>query len=64
MSAPLITVRDVADRLGVAPSTVLRWVRRGELQAIRLPGGRLRFRPEELEQWLDAARENRSQGRC
>jgi excisionase family DNA binding protein len=53
-SAPL-TTRDVAERLGVCPETVLRWERQGELPAIRLPGtarGRLRFREADLEAWL------------
>jgi excisionase family DNA binding protein len=52
----LLTARAVAERLDVTPETVLRWTRRGELPAIRLPGtarGRLRYRPEEVEAWLE-----------
>jgi excisionase family DNA binding protein len=52
MSGPLLTARAVADLLGVSAETVLRWTRRGELPAIRLPGGAIRFHPEELERWL------------
>jgi excisionase family DNA binding protein len=52
VSGPLLTARAVADLLGVSAETVLRWTRRGELPAIRLPGGAIRFRPEELEGWL------------
>jgi excisionase family DNA binding protein len=48
----LLTARMVADTLGVSPETVLRWTRRGELPAIRLPGGAIRYREEELEVWL------------
>jgi excisionase family DNA binding protein len=48
----LLTARQVADRLGVSAETVLRWTRRGELPGFRLPGGALRFREDELEDWL------------
>jgi excisionase family DNA binding protein len=50
----LLTAREVAERLGVSTETVLRWVRRGELSAIRLPGGALRFRETAFEAWLAA----------
>jgi excisionase family DNA binding protein len=49
----LLTARTVADRLGVTPRTVLRWTRRGELPAIRLPGGALRYDERDLDAWLD-----------
>jgi excisionase family DNA binding protein len=48
----LLTARAVAELLGVSSETMLRWVRRGELPAIRLPGGAIRFREDELEAWL------------
>ena len=48
----LLTARAVADRLGVSTETILRWVRCGELPAIRLPGGAIRFREGELDAWL------------
>jgi excisionase family DNA binding protein len=53
MTDRLLTAREVAERLGVSPATVLRWVRRGELPAIRLPSGAIRFRESELEAWLE-----------
>jgi excisionase family DNA binding protein len=53
VSKRLLTVRVVAEALGVSPETVLRWTRRGLLPAIRLPGGAIRYRPEVLEQWLN-----------
>lgn len=49
----LLTARHVADLLGVSAETVLRWTRRGELPAIRLPGGAIRFREDELDGWLE-----------
>jgi excisionase family DNA binding protein len=54
MSA-LMTAREVADLLGVSPETILRWTRRGVLPAIRLPGGALRYREDDLHQWLEHA---------
>ena len=53
MSDRLLTARELGERLGVSPETVLRWVRRGELPAIRLPGGAVRFREDEVEAWLE-----------
>jgi excisionase family DNA binding protein len=43
----------LADLLGVSPETVLRWTRRGELPAIRLPGGPIRYRKAEIDEWLE-----------
>jgi excisionase family DNA binding protein len=40
--------------LGVSAETVLRWTRRGELPAVRLPGGAIRYRTDQLEAWLVA----------
>lgn len=48
----LLTARQVADLLGVSAETVLRWTRRGDLPAIRLPGGALRYREDALDQWM------------
>jgi excisionase family DNA binding protein len=49
----LLTARQVADHLGVHVKTVLAWVGRGELPAIRLPGGAIRVRETDLDDWLD-----------
>jgi excisionase family DNA binding protein len=57
MSERLLTAREVGELLGVSAETVLRWTRAGKLRAIRLPGtsrGRLRYRPEDVEAWLEA----------
>jgi hypothetical protein len=32
---------------------VLRWTRRRELRAFRLPGGAIRYHPDELASWLE-----------
>jgi len=52
MSGRLVTARELANDFGVSTETILRWTRRGELPAIKLPGGAIRFRGEEIEAWL------------
>lgn len=59
MSDQLRTAHEVAERLGVSAETVLRWTRRGELPAIRLPGGAIRYSEAALTEWL-RLRETRS----
>lgn len=51
-AARLLTTRDVASRMCVSTETVLRWTRTGAVPAIKLPGGAIRFRADELEGWL------------
>jgi excisionase family DNA binding protein len=63
VSDRLLTARAVADMLDVSPETVLRWTRRGELPGIRLPGGAIRFRADEVEDWLEE-RATTSRGKC
>lgn len=48
----LLTARHIAAELGLSVETVLRWTRRGDLPAIRLPGGALRYRADAFEAWL------------
>jgi excisionase family DNA binding protein len=48
----LLTTRQVADYLGVSPSTVLRRWRAGELPGFRLASNCLRFDPDEIAAWL------------
>lgn len=45
----LLTSAEVATAYRVTTTTVRRWVAAGELEAIRLPGGRLRFRRADVE---------------
>lgn len=55
------TTADVAEELGVSPSTVIRWADEGELPFVRGPGrgSRRRFRPVDVE---DVARRMSSGG--
>jgi excisionase family DNA binding protein len=55
----LLTARELAEMLAVSPETILRWYRRGELPAIRLPGGAIRFRESEIERRLEGWATNR-----
>jgi len=52
MTGQLLTAREVAELLSVSTETVLRWTRRGDLPALRLPGGAIRYRQTELDAWL------------
>jgi excisionase family DNA binding protein len=49
----LLTARAVAEQLGVATETALRWTRRGDLPGFRLPSGALRYRQGDLDAWLE-----------
>jgi excisionase family DNA binding protein len=51
-----LTAREVAEMIGVSSETILRWTRRGVIPGFRLPGGALRYREGELEQWLAGRR--------
>ena len=48
----VITVEEVATALQVDPQTVRRWATLGQIDAIRLPGGRWRFRRDVIEDLL------------
>ena len=52
MSDRLLNAREIANYLGVSAETVLRWARRRQLPAFRLPGGAIRFREADLDSWL------------
>jgi len=54
---PLLTARQVAELLGFAPGTIVDWYEAGKLPGFKL-GGRLRFRPSEVEAWLEERRAN------
>jgi len=52
-----MTARQLAEYLGFSPSTVVDWAEAGKVPAFKV-GGRLRFRPSEVEAWLEVTRMN------
>jgi len=52
VTARLLTTRDVAERLGVSPETVLRWIESRGLPARRLTSRAIRYEEAELDAWL------------
>lgn len=52
MGSDLIGSIEAAKRLGVSDETVRRWCEDRKIRHIRLPGGRLRFRPEDIDEML------------
>ena len=53
-STELLTEREVAALLRVAPSTVGRWAARGLIPVIVLPSGRRRFRRDDVTLLLES----------
>lgn len=59
MSDRLLNARELADYLGLSPSTILDWFEAGKLPGFRLggrKGGPVRFRVSEVEAILDSWR--------
>jgi excisionase family DNA binding protein len=52
----LLTTREVAERLGLAPATVLRKVATGDIAGFRLGTNVLRFDAAEIDAYLEARR--------
>lgn len=50
----LLSPGEVARIFGVNSKTVSRWVKRGQLPAIRTPGGHHRFRRSDVDVFLGA----------
>ena len=51
----LLTIKAVADRLNIHPTTVHRMINRGELEAFRV-GGAIRIEERTIDEYLDANR--------
>src|SRR4051794_38830803 len=52
---PVLTVKEVAQRVGLTQCAIYRAIQRGELPAYK-PGGRLRIREADFEHWLESTR--------
>ena len=49
----MLTIKEVADQLGVHEMTVRQWIADGLLPAVRLPGGKaIRVRRDDLDSHL------------
>jgi len=57
-SEKLHSIRDLCERFKVSDSTVRRWLRSGQLEAIEV-GRQLRFEEKEIKRFLDARRRAR-----
>jgi molybdopterin-binding protein len=60
---PLVTVRAAAERLGVAYSTLKRWVHTGHVRTTRTEGGHHRIADAEIDRLLVKAQPDTSPGR-
>ena len=51
----LLTIKEVATRLQIKPSTLYAWAAQGRLPCFKIHG-LVRFRREDLDQWLESCR--------
>ena len=63
MSDRLLTARELAEYLGLSPSTILDWWEAGRLPGFKL-GQAVRFRSSEVEAWLEAHRAGSRPSQC
>jgi molybdopterin-binding protein len=64
-SGPLLTPREFAERMGISYPTVKQWLYRGQLRAVKTPGGHYRIPAEEVAkqtQPAGAARKTKDSG--
>ena len=56
MQGRYLTLDEAADRLGVTPETLSRWIRAGRFPACRTPGGHYRIAEADLPLAFEPAR--------
>jgi excisionase family DNA binding protein len=56
MSERLVTARELGAQLGFSAGTIVDWAEVGKIPSFKV-GGRLRFRPSEVEAWLEERRQ-------
>ena len=49
----LLTIAQVAQKLGIQERTLRIWIRDGRIAGIKLPNGEWRMKEEHLEGWLN-----------
>jgi predicted DNA-binding transcriptional regulator AlpA len=47
-----LNARELAGQLGVSAGALLRWTRAGQVPAVKLPSGVIRYIPEQIDAWL------------
>jgi excisionase family DNA binding protein len=47
--ASFLTARELGKRLSISLAAVLRWAARGVVPSFKLPGGAVRFDPDEID---------------
>lgn len=57
----LWTPDDLADYLGVTLHCIYAWSSRGDGPKVLHVGGRLRYRPEDVDEWLDRVTDGRDE---
>ncbi|GAB2460663.1 helix-turn-helix transcriptional regulator [Xylanimonas ulmi] len=58
----LMTPAELAEYLGVTMYCVYAWSSHGGGPKVIHVGGRLRYRPDDVEEWLDAVTDDRREG--
>ena len=54
-----LTVKDLSEYLHIKPATLYAWAARGKIPCVKIHG-LLRFRRDEIEQWLETFRKQQS----
>ena len=49
---PLLTKKDVCEKLAISEPTLNRMIRKGKIVGVKI-GGSWRMKPENLEKWID-----------
>lgn len=49
----LLTIRELAERLGISPGTAYHWLSQGRLQCVRFSSRCVRFRESDVEKMLE-----------
>ena len=50
---PLLTIKQTATLLNVSDRTIRRWIENNKIVFVKLPGGDLRIREENLKGWIE-----------
>lgn len=51
-----LTVREAADRIGIPYEEVAEWIRESYIEHFRLPNGRIRIKPEAIDEFVEQCR--------